>query len=324
MVTNNSSDYSPTQYNVQTGGASGTLNNVAPSSTSGVPVISQGASSQPVFGTAVVAGGGTGDTSFTAYAVICGGTTTTGALQSIASVGSSGNVLTSNGAGALPTFQAAAGGSGFTTINIQTFTSSGTYTPTASMKYCIIECVGGGGGGGTANTGVGRWSSGAGGGGGGYSRKFASSATIGASETVTIGAAGTAGSSGQNAGGSGGDTSVGTICIGKGATGGAGNDGSGSAISIGGAGGVAGTGDITFPGQQGQYSYASTSVFYPQGEGGSSYFGYGGRCAIATPGTNNAGQNYGGGGAGGSSYNQDGASAGSAGAKGVVIVTEYI
>lgn len=51
--------------------------------------------------------GGTAKTSFTAYAVICGGTTTTGALQSIASVGTSGHVLTSNGAAALPTMQTA-------------------------------------------------------------------------------------------------------------------------------------------------------------------------------------------------------------------------
>lgn len=58
-----------------------------------------------------VAGGGTGVASLTAYAVVCGGTTSTGAVQSIASVGTSGHVLTSNGAGALPTFQAAAGGS---------------------------------------------------------------------------------------------------------------------------------------------------------------------------------------------------------------------
>lgn len=53
-----------------------------------------------------VASGGTNVASFTAYAVICGGTTSTGALQSIAGLGSSGQVLTSNGAGALPTFQA--------------------------------------------------------------------------------------------------------------------------------------------------------------------------------------------------------------------------
>jgi hypothetical protein len=52
-----------------------------------------------------VSDGGTGRTSATAYGVLCGGTTSTGAQQSIASVGTSGQVLTSNGAGALPTFQ---------------------------------------------------------------------------------------------------------------------------------------------------------------------------------------------------------------------------
>lgn len=106
MVTNNSCDYSPTQFNIQTGGASGTLNSVAPAATSGVPVISQGASSQPVFGTALVAGGGTGDTSFTAFAPICGGTTTTGALQSASTgISTSNFVLTSNGSSSLPSFQ---------------------------------------------------------------------------------------------------------------------------------------------------------------------------------------------------------------------------
>jgi len=57
-----------------------------------------------------VAHGGTGLSATTAYAVLCGGTTSTAALQSIASVGTSGQVLTSNGAAALPTFQAAASG----------------------------------------------------------------------------------------------------------------------------------------------------------------------------------------------------------------------
>jgi hypothetical protein len=62
-------------------------------------------------GTLTVSHGGTGRTSDTAYAVICGGTTTTDAQQSIAGVGSAGEVLTSNGAGALPTFQAASSAS---------------------------------------------------------------------------------------------------------------------------------------------------------------------------------------------------------------------
>lgn len=61
-------------------------------------------------GTLSVANGGTGDASLTAYAVLCGGTTSTGAVQSIASVGTSGQVLTSNGASALPTFQTASTG----------------------------------------------------------------------------------------------------------------------------------------------------------------------------------------------------------------------
>jgi hypothetical protein len=51
-----------------------------------------------------VANGGTGATSQTAYSVICGGTTSTGAYQSVASLGTTGQVLTSNGAGALPTW----------------------------------------------------------------------------------------------------------------------------------------------------------------------------------------------------------------------------
>jgi len=63
-----------------------------------------------VTGTLPVANGGTGATTQTAYAVLAGGTTSTGAYQSIASVGTAGQVLTSNGAGALPSFQAAGGG----------------------------------------------------------------------------------------------------------------------------------------------------------------------------------------------------------------------
>jgi hypothetical protein len=58
-----------------------------------------------VTGTLPVANGGTGRSTNTAYAVICGGTTAGGVEQSIASVGSSGQVLTSNGASSLPTFQ---------------------------------------------------------------------------------------------------------------------------------------------------------------------------------------------------------------------------
>ncbi len=56
-----------------------------------------------------VSEGGTGATSFTAYSVICGGTTSTTPLQNVSGVGSTGQVLTSNGAGFLPTWQNSAG-----------------------------------------------------------------------------------------------------------------------------------------------------------------------------------------------------------------------
>jgi hypothetical protein len=67
-------------------------------------------------GTLGVAHGGTGDTSLTAYAVLTGGTTSTAAVQSVASVGTSGQVLTSNGAGALPTFQTTSPGTNYSVI----------------------------------------------------------------------------------------------------------------------------------------------------------------------------------------------------------------
>lgn len=57
-----------------------------------------------------VAEGGTGLATLTAYEVMCAGTTSTGAMQQVSGLGSSGQVLTSNGAGALPSFQNPTGG----------------------------------------------------------------------------------------------------------------------------------------------------------------------------------------------------------------------
>lgn len=72
---------------------------------------------------ATVPDGGTGRTSFTAYAPIFGGTTSTSALQS-GTVGSTGEVLTSNGAGMLPTFQPAAAAGG-TVTDVSVVTANG-------------------------------------------------------------------------------------------------------------------------------------------------------------------------------------------------------
>jgi len=49
--------------------------------------------------------GGTGNSTFTAYSVICAGTTATGAFQNVSGLGTAGEQLTSNGPGMLPTWQ---------------------------------------------------------------------------------------------------------------------------------------------------------------------------------------------------------------------------
>jgi hypothetical protein len=90
-----------TQYGVVVAGASNLVTSVAPSATSGVPLISGGSSANPSFGTAVVAGGGTGAVTFTAYSLVAAGTTATGVFQSVGT-GSSGQVLISGGSSALP------------------------------------------------------------------------------------------------------------------------------------------------------------------------------------------------------------------------------
>lgn len=103
-----------------------------------------------ITGTLGVANGGTGRTTNTAYAVICGGTTNGGAEQSIASVGTAGDILTSNGAGALPTFQAPGGGFAAGTIMLfaQTAAPTGWTKDTTNYNNSGLRVVTG-----TASTG---------------------------------------------------------------------------------------------------------------------------------------------------------------------------
>lgn len=117
-----------------------------------------------------VAHGGTGNNTFTAYSVICAGTTSTGVFQNVSGTGSSGQVLTSNGSSALPTWQAAGGGGGLTWSTIAGTTqaaavnnayiignaSQTTVTlPATAAVGDTVEIVGNGAGGWimTANTG---------------------------------------------------------------------------------------------------------------------------------------------------------------------------
>ncbi len=295
-----------------------------------------------------VANGGTGATSFTAYAPIVGGTTTTSALQSV-TLGAAGTLFRSNGVGALPgfttaTYPSAAGAlnnvltsdgtnwnstalpSAFITLNAQTFIASGTYTPTAGMKYCIIELVGGGGGGGGCATGGGSiYVASAGGGAGGYAKALYTAAQIGASKTVTIGAAGTAGTAGATTGGAGGTTSVGSLISSVG--GGGGGPGTTSSSGEGGAGGnptvSSGINMAALNGMPGCFGYSNGagSMLSSGGNGGTSPFGGGGLGKLATS-VGSAGNGYGSGGSGASTLSAT--SAGSAGTGGYVLVTEYI
>ena len=75
-----------------------------------------------------VSNGGTGASSFTAYTPICGGTTSTSALQSVASVGTAGQVLTSNGSSALPSFQNAPASPGIVIQTVQSVVTTQTTT----------------------------------------------------------------------------------------------------------------------------------------------------------------------------------------------------
>jgi len=241
----------------------------------------------------------------------------TGATPVAASLTAGANITLTPGAGSL-TISAS---TSFIQLAIRTFTSSGTYTPTTGMKYCNIECLGGGAAGGGA---VGTGSSvgmGGGGGAGSYSRKVSTAATIGASQTVTIGAGGTPGAAGNNPGGNGGDTSVGALCIGKGGTGGGGNAGGGNIFGLGGAGGIAGTGDFTARGASGSTGIGGgTTLVGNGGQGASSPYGGGG----ILPGLGAGGAATGYGAGGGGAYAFSSSQAGGAGSPGIVIITEYI
>jgi hypothetical protein len=72
--------------------------------------------------------GGTGLATTTAYSVVFTGTTSTGAFQASAGPGTTGQVLTSNGAAALPTFQTPSVAPSIILENKQTISSSYTVT----------------------------------------------------------------------------------------------------------------------------------------------------------------------------------------------------
>lgn len=214
-------------------------------------------------------------------------------------------------------------GAGFIkNVTKQVFTSGGTYTPTTGMVYCVIEAVAGGGGGGGAN---GAGAPAAGGAAGSYSRSVITAATIGSSQTVTIGAGGTAGANTGGTGGAGGATSVGSIITTNAGNGGVGSSSaSGTSQVAGGVGGTVGTGDITIAGGNGEGGSYVSATAGKSGNGASSLLGVGGfgfyGLAASAPAAGSAASGYGAGGSGGFGSSK----LGGVGAPGLVIITEYI
>lgn len=178
--------------------------------------------------------------------------------------------------------------------------SPATWNKPSNLAYIVVEVQAAGGNGGTANNDVG-----GGGGGGGYARKIIDAASLGATETVTIGAVGASSSFGSHCSATPGSN-------GSGNTAGGGGTGSGGDINVDGGGGAAGGAGATGSGSNNGMG---------SGTGGSSFFGAGGR-GVTTGSTGGAGGAYGGGGAGGAGSGA-GNQAGGAGGPAIVIVTEY-
>ena len=245
-----------------------------------------------------VAQGGTGVATTTVYAPLFGGTTTTGALQS-GTVGTAGQILTSNGAGALPTFQAPGASSVGRLLSTSIFTASGTWTKPAGCTQVLVQGVGGGGNGGSSGDVCGTGNAG-GGAGGSYGQRLITSP--GATETVTVASA-TA-------------TAFGSwISIGRG-----GDGVSRCSTTNGGTPGSTTSADFSVPGQAG----VNGSVATPSGlgAGGNAALCWGlGAVARTTNGANNATSGYGGGGSG--AYSSGTNQGGGTGAAGILIVYEY-
>lgn len=187
-----------------------------------------------------------------------------------------------------------------TTTTVQTFTSSGTFTPPAGITSLKVECWGAGGGG--------QGGSGAGGGGGEYAAEAALAVTPLTAYTVTVGAGGAGGPSG--AGGPGHDGTASTFPGNTVTVRANGGKGSNSSTTAGGSGS---TNSTHFTGGG---SHANTTGLSTGGAGGGGSAGSGGS---GHNGASNSGTTGGAGGtavSGGGSGGAGGAGTGTAGTAG--------
>lgn len=261
-----------------------------------------------------VSQGGTGASALTQYNILAGNGTS--AISAIGT-GTSGWVLTSNGGASFPSFQAIPGQAG-RLLNVQVFTSSGTYTPTSgTTKAILMVQAPGGGGGGVAATSAGQVAQGSGGSGGSYAEAYWTSVS---SQTVTIGTTGAGGAAGNNNGGTGGTTSVGSIVSCPGGVGGVGSAGVAPPSGQSGAASPSGctvSGATTMVNKPGGVSAPapsqSTSVYFAS-QGGASMLGSG---------TGGTGVGFGSGGAGAAIGPSASAAAGSNAGAGEVVILEF-
>lgn len=223
-----------------------------------------------------------------------------------------------------------AAGAGITAIALQAFEASGTYTPTSGMEYCIVISTGAGGGGGGLDSDGGSNAGGGGGGGGATCIELFNAATIGASQTVTIGTAGTAGTNTGGDGGAGGDTTFGALhTAGGGAGGGGTNATANNNTDAGGAGGTATGGLINIPGGNGGSGFGAVlsdvDIVYGGG-GGASFWGQTSQANISFNASANGttGTIYGSGGGGARNVDNTAGNTGGAGAAGFCLVIEFV
>lgn len=218
-------------------------------------------------------------------------------VAKMAREGTTGQVLTSNGAGADPSYQTVSnsyvGGRG------QAFTTTGagqTFTIPTGITAVKVTVVGAGGGGANYTP---CYGTSGGGGAGATAIKYLTGLTPGNTLTVTVGAGGATASSGGTSSVASGTQSITTITSTGGSAGG---------TVLGGAGGAASNGDINSGGGYGAI-----------GPGGSSSFGSGSTVAVAAAVPAATARGAGGGGGGTYSGGGSNGNTGGAGAAGVVI-----